>query len=254
MTLSFLTTASNWWGTSGILHRLQEHLVFTVVSMLIALALALPVAVAAGHTGRFGFLAINVSNIGRAIPSLAFLGLASQLLPRGYSSPWPTIIALVALAIPPLVTNTYVGMRQADPDAVEAARGMGLSPLQVALRVEFPLATPLVMAAVRTSVVNVIATVGLAALVAQGGFGRFIVDGRATNDTSQMVAGAILIAALAVIADLLLGFLARRMSALERARRSGRGPRRVRGGAPKAAAEVEPPSLPVDPLATGVVR
>jgi osmoprotectant transport system permease protein len=103
----------------------------------------MPVAIATGHTGRMGFLAINVSNIGRAVPSIAFLGLASQLLPHGYDSTWPTIIALVLLALPPLVTNTYVGMREADKDAVDAARGMGMAPTQVALRVEFPLALPL---------------------------------------------------------------------------------------------------------------
>ena len=190
MNLDYLTTTANWWGPTGILHRIHEHLDFTVTSMVIALAIAMPIAIATGHTGRMGFLAINVSNIGRAVPSIAFLGLASQLLPHGYDSTWPTIIALVLLALPPLVTNTYVGMREADKDAVDAARGMGMAPTQVAMRVEFPLALPLVMAGVRTSVTNVIATATLAALVAQGGLGRLIVDGQ-VNDNSELVANVI---------------------------------------------------------------
>jgi osmoprotectant transport system permease protein len=222
--LSFLFTGANWSGSAGIPHRVYEHLDFTVISLIIALVVVLPVAIAAGHTNRFGFLAINISNVGRAVPSVAFLGLASQLLPHGYSSSWPTIIALVLLALPPLVTNTYVGMREADPDAVDAARGMGMSATQVALRVEFPLALPLAMAGIRTAVTNVIATATLAALVAQGGLGRFIIDGVATGDDSQLVAGAVLVALLAIGADLLLAGITQGLSPVARA---GQGPGRL---------------------------
>src|SRR5487761_1961631 len=110
--ISYLTDSANWWGQAGILQRLWEHLQFCAVALLISVIIALPIAIATGHSGRFGFLAINVSNIGRAIPSLAFLALFATILPRGFDSKWPTIIALVALAVPPLITNNYVGMRQ----------------------------------------------------------------------------------------------------------------------------------------------
>jgi osmoprotectant transport system permease protein len=244
MNLDYLTTSANWWGPAGILHRIYEHLDFTVISMVIALAVALPIAIASGHTGRFGFLAINVSNIGRAVPSVAFLGLASQLLPHGYDSTWPTIIALVLLALPPLVTNTYVGMREADRDAVDAARGMGMSPAQVALRVEFPLALPLAMAGIRTAVTNVIATATLAALVAQGGLGRLIIDGQVTDD-SELVAGAILVAILAILADVLLAGVTQAVSPVARASSAGRGARLRRARRPEQirAAQREPASV-----------
>lgn len=207
--IEFLSDSANWWGPSGILQRLSEHLQFSLAALLLALAIALPPAIAVGHTGRLGFLAINISNIGRAIPSLAFLALAASTLPHGFSSRWPTIIALVALALPPLITNTYVGMRQADRDAVAAATGMGLSPLQVALRIEFPLALPLAIAGLRTAVTNIIATATLAALVTQGGLGRLIVDGQAQADRGQQITGAVLVALLALLADGLLVLLAR---------------------------------------------
>jgi osmoprotectant transport system permease protein len=210
--LEFLSDSANWWGPSGILQRTVEHLRFCVIALALSLAIALPPAIATGHTGRFAFFAINISNIGRAIPSLAFLALAASTLPRGFSSPWPTIIALVALAVPPLITNTYVGMRQADADAVGAAKGIGMSPLQVALRVEFPLALPLAVAGLRTAVTNIIATATLAALVTQGGLGRFIVDGQAQADRAQQITGAVLVALLALIADGLLVLLARRVT------------------------------------------
>lgn len=221
MNLSYLFDGANWGGSSGIGFRILQHIGFSVVGMALALVVALPIGIAAGHTGRFGFLAINVSNVGRAVPSLAFLALFSELIPRGFSSVWPTIIALFALAVPPLVTNTYVGMRQADADAVEAAKGVGMSPLQVALRVQFPLALPLAVAGARTSTTNVIATVAIAALVSQGGLGRLIIDGEATQNTSMEVAGALLVAALAIIADIALALLAARLSAVARSRRVG---------------------------------
>lgn len=210
--IEYLSDSDHWWGPAGIVQRLIEHLQFCGVALALSLLIALPPAIAIGHTGRLAFLAINVSNIGRAIPSLAFLALAASTMPHGFSSRWPTIIALVALAVPPLITNTYVGMRQADADAVSAAKGMGLSPVQVALRVEFPLALPLMIAGLRTSVTNIIATATLAALVTQGGLGRLIVDGQAQADRGQQVTGAVLVAGLALLCDGLLVLLAKRLT------------------------------------------
>jgi osmoprotectant transport system permease protein len=223
--MDFLTDGANWSGPEGIPQRVYEHLYLTGVSMLIAALLAIPLTLCLGHLGRGGFLAINLSNVGRALPSLALLGIFSQVLPRGYDSRWPTIAALVALAIPPLVTNTYVGVREVDRDVVESARGMGMGGGQVLRRVELPLALPLILAGVRTSTTNVVATATLAALVAQGGLGRYIVDGQATSDESQMVAGALLVAVLAVLLDVLIALIARYGNARGRA---GRRELRVR--------------------------
>ena len=166
---------AHWQGDGGILHRTFEHLVMSGLSVLVAALIALPVGIAIGHYGRGGILAINVSNIGRAVPSFAVLVIAVQLFGIGAL---PAFIALVALAIPPMVTNSYIGMREVDPDVREAARGMGMRERVVLLRVELPIAVPFIMAGLRTSAVNVVATATLAALVAWGGLGRFIVDGK----------------------------------------------------------------------------
>jgi osmoprotectant transport system permease protein len=215
----FISNGANWHGEAGIPHQTLVQLYFTAVSMLIAVLVAVPLALWLGHLGRAGFLAINVSNIGRAMPSLALLGIFSQVLPNGYDSKWPTIVALVALAIPPLITNTYVGVREVDKDVVEAARGVGLSGGQILGRVELPLALPLILAGLRTSTVNVVATATLAAYFAQDGLGRYIVDGQAQSDQPQMWTGALLVAVLALVIDGVLALVSRWVSPAARARR-----------------------------------
>jgi osmoprotectant transport system permease protein len=215
----FLRAGANWHGPGGIPHQTLVQLYFTGVSMLIALLVAVPLALWLGHLGRAGFLAINVSNIGRAMPSLALLGIFSQVLPNGYDSKWPTIVALVALAVPPLITNTYVGVREVDKDVVEAARGVGLSGRQILTRVELPLALPLILAGLRTSTTNVVATATLAAFFAQDGLGRYIVDGQAQSDQPQMWAGALLVAVLALLVDGALALVSRWAAPSARSRR-----------------------------------
>jgi osmoprotectant transport system permease protein len=167
-------------------------------SVLTAALIALPVGIAIGHFGRGGLLAINISNIGRAVPSFAVLVIAVELFGIGAL---PAFIALVALAIPPMVTNSYIGVREVDADVREAARGMGMRERAVLLRVELPIALPLIMAGIRTSAVNVVATATLAALVAWGGLGRFIVDGFGLQDYPMMFAGAIMVAVLSLIVE-----------------------------------------------------
>jgi osmoprotectant transport system permease protein len=189
---------SHWQGDAGVLHRTLEHLEMSGLSVLTAALIALPVGIAIGHYGRGGILAINVSNIGRAVPSFAVLVIAVQLFGIGAL---PAFIALVALAIPPMVTNSYIGMREVDPDVREAARGMGMRERAVLLRVELPIALPLIMAGVRTSAVNVVATATLAALVAWGGLGRFIVDGLGLQDYPMLFAGALMVAILSLIVE-----------------------------------------------------
>ena len=189
---------AHWQGDAGIVHRTYEHVLMSGLSVLTAAMIALPVGIAIGHFGRGGILAINVSNIGRAVPSFAVLVIAEQRFGIGAL---PAFIALVALAIPPMVTNSYIGMREVDQDVREAARGMGMRERAVLLRVELPIALPLIMAGIRTSAVNVVATATLAALVAWGGLGRFIVDGLGLQDYPMLFAGAVLVALLSLIVE-----------------------------------------------------
>jgi osmoprotectant transport system permease protein len=197
---------SHWQGDFGIPNRLLEHVSMSAASLAAAALLALPVGIALGHFGRGGNLAINVSNVGRAVPSFALLVLAVQLVGIGAL---PAFIALVALGIPPMVTNSYVGMREVDADVREAARGMGMRPRAVLLQVELPIALPLIMAGIRTSAVNIVATATLAALVAWGGLGRFIIDGFSQRDTVQIFAGALLVGLLSIGVELGLGAVQR---------------------------------------------
>jgi osmoprotectant transport system permease protein len=191
---------------AAVVQRLLEHLEFSAISLAIALLLALPVALWLAHTGKGSFLAINASNVGRALPSLALIALA---FPWGGLHPQTVIFALVLLGIPPILTNAYVGVRQVDPDVVEAARGMGMRPLQVLRVVELPLAAPVIMAGIRTASVQIIATATLGALVAIGGLGTFITDGLAVSDTASILTGALLVALLAIVADAGFGLLER---------------------------------------------
>ncbi|MEU5716088.1 ABC transporter permease subunit [Streptomyces sp. NPDC020403] len=197
---SWLTAPAHWPGPDGIGSRLAEHLFLTVVCLLIACAVALPVALVLGHLGRGGALAVNISNIGRAVPTFAVLVLL-LLTPVGRFGQGPTVIALVLFSIPPLLTNAYVGMREVDQDVVQAARGMGMTGTQVLRQVELPLALPLVITGVRIAAVQLVATATLAALVGGGGLGRIITAGFNLASTPQVVAGAVLVAAFALVVE-----------------------------------------------------
>ncbi|MGZ8593194.1 MAG: ABC transporter permease [Actinomycetota bacterium] len=202
---AWLTDAANWSGSSGIPARILEHLEISGTAMLIAVAVAIPAGLAIGHTRRGEFVAVQIANLGRAIPSFAILSIAYQLVLRFSPSLAfgfvPTVVAMVFLAVPPILTNTYVGVQQVEPDAVEAARGMGMTGMQTLRSLEVPLAAPLIVTGCRTAAVQVVATATLAALIAGGGLGRFIVDGFATNDRAEMIGGAILVAALAIATE-----------------------------------------------------
>ncbi|MFE5941285.1 ABC transporter permease [Streptomyces sp. NPDC056480] len=197
---SWLTTSAHWSGENGIWHRLAEHLFLTVVCLAISCAIALPVALVLGHLGKGGALAVNLSNVGRAVPTFAVLVLL-LLSPIGAYGEWPTIIALVLFAVPPLLTNAYVGMRGVDPDVVRAARGMGMTGRQTLTLVEVPLALPLILTGVRIAAVQLVATATVAALAGGGGLGRIITAGFNLASTSQVVAGACLVAVLALLVE-----------------------------------------------------
>jgi osmoprotectant transport system permease protein len=208
---AWLADPQHWAGSDGIPNRIGEHLLLSAVTAAVAVLIALPAGVLFGHTGKGGFLAINVANLGRALPSLALLALMlpvalSLKLGLGF---WPTFIALVPLGIPPVLTNSYVAVRQVDRDVVEAARGMGLGEQDVLRRVELPIAAPLIIAGVRNAAVAIVATATLGALVAGGGLGRYIVDGLARQEYPRLFVGALLVAALSIVVEVAFGVFER---------------------------------------------
>jgi osmoprotectant transport system permease protein len=200
--LRYLNDPLNWTRTNGILDLLGEHLRISALAVLAALVVAVPAGALLGHTGRGGGFAVGLSNVSRAVPTLALLTLFA-VSPIGFG-PTATTIALAVFAVPPILTNTYVGFRGVDRDVVEAAGAMGMSGRQVLVRAELPLAMPLLMTGVRTAAVQVVATATLAALVAGGGLGRIITLGFRQQDYGAVLAGAVLVAALAVLTEAVL--------------------------------------------------
>ncbi len=211
-TAAWFGDPAHWSGTDGIPSRITQHVQLSGLALLAGLVLALPMGVLIGHTGRGGPLAIGIANIGRAIPSFAILVMVLPLvlglgLGLGF---WPTIVALVVLTIPPILVNTYTGLRGVDPEIIEAARGMGMREHQVALKIELPNALPIIIAGTRVAAVQVVATASLGAVVASGGLGRYILDGFARQEDGRIIAGALLVAVLAIATDQLFGLLERR--------------------------------------------
>lgn len=209
---AFFADGANWIGDAGILKRTLEHVGLSAFSMAVAGLIAIPPALFLGHTGRGGFFAVSVVNIGRAVPSFAIVALALPIsinlgLGLGF---WPTFLALVALALPPMFTNTYTGVREVDPGTVEAARGMGMTEGEILRGIELPLASPVILAAVRVASVQVVATATLGALVAWGGLGRYIIDGFSQRDNVEVFVGGLLVALLAVATELFFEFVEKR--------------------------------------------
>lgn len=206
---------ANWSGRDAIPLRLFEHIVLSLAAIGVALLVALPLALYIGHTGRGAFLAISLTNIGRALPSYAllvilfgfFLGRSSDL---GVVTNGPTVLAMIALALPPIVTNGYAGLRNVDRDLIEAARGMGMSGVQLLRRVELPLALPVLLVGVRIASVQVIATAALGAVIGGGGLGRYIVQGLARFDDARLIAGALMVIGLALLSEAFFVWLQRR--------------------------------------------
>jgi osmoprotectant transport system permease protein len=204
--LLWLNDPYNWTRTDGVLDLLAQHLRISVLAVLAAMVVGVPAGALLGHTGRGGGFTVALSNVSRAVPTLALLTLFA--VTRIGFGPRATTIALAVFAIPPVLTNTFVGFRGVDRDVVEAARAMGMTGRQVLLRAELPLATPLMMTGIRTAAVQVVATATLAALVAGGGLGRIITLGFRQQDYGAVLAGAILVAALALLTEVVLAGLA----------------------------------------------
>lgn len=229
----WLNDPLNWQGRGGVPYLTYEHLYISFLAVALASLVAMPVAMLLGHTGRGGGLTVAVTNVSRAIPTLALLTVfAATSIGFGNRA---TIVALAVFAAPPLLANTYVGIRGVDRDVVEAARGMGLSGWSVLLRVELPLAVPLIAAGVRTAAVQVVATATLAALVGGGGLGTVINSGFGQQDRPQIVAGGLLVATLALLTEAALAGVQR---AVTPGRDRGRLPwtRGGAGGGPDSAA------------------
>ncbi|MEO8461789.1 MAG: ABC transporter permease [Chloroflexota bacterium] len=197
-TVDWFLDPAHWAGSNGVPWRLGEHVFFSVVAILLAVAVSLPAGLAIGHTRRGDRIATAVAGLGRAVPSYALLILFVPFLGLGFSSALP---ALVLLAIPPILLNTVAGIQDVDRDTIEAGRGMGMTERQVLRDVELPAALPAIIVGLRTSAVQVVATATLAALVAGGGLGRYIVDGFALQQDDRLLAGAILVAVLALGTD-----------------------------------------------------
>ncbi|MEU9608581.1 ABC transporter permease [Streptomyces sp. NPDC048057] len=207
---SWLTSGDQWSGVDGIANRLAEHLEYSLIATVIAAVIALPIGLLIGHTGRGAFLAINLSSFGRALPTVGLIVLV--FLASGLSMT-PVYVSLVALAVPSIVTNTYAGMRAVDPEVRDAARGQGMRAHQVLLRVEVPLAAPLIMTGLRLALIQVVATATIAAYVSFGGLGRYVFDGLAQRDLVQVLGGAVLVAAVALVLDLALAGVQRALFA-----------------------------------------
>jgi osmoprotectant transport system permease protein len=217
--LDWFSDPANWQGPAGVPTRLGEHLILSAIPLLIAAAIALPAAMFVGHTRRYEVAIVTAANIGRAIPSYALLVIMVILTGLGDQ---PIIVALTLLAIPPMLTNGYVGVQSVDADTIEAARGMGMRERNVLFGIELPLGAPLIIAGLRIAALQVVATATLAALVAGGGLGRIVVDGLAVRDFPQVFSGALLVAVLA-------GLTEGAFTLLQRWATPRHGARRVRG-------------------------
>lgn len=204
--IAWLSDPAQWEGSNAILVRTREHLAYTAAALGLALVIALPAGLVIGHTGRGVTVAVNVANVGRAVPAFGVIILFVVLVGIGL---WPVLIALTLFAIPPILMNTFTGIASVDRGLRDAAEGIGMRPLQVLWQVEIPVASPLMLAGVRTAAVQVVATATLAAFPGLGGFGRYIINGLAVQNYPQVIAGALLVALLALAVEGLFALLQR---------------------------------------------
>ncbi|AIS01145.1 ABC transporter permease [Streptomyces glaucescens] len=214
---AFFSDSAHWHGYDGIPTRLLEHVQYTLMALGIAAAVGLPVGLLTGHTGRGGNTLALIATAARALPSFGLMVLMFVILGLGLA---PVMIPLVVLAVPPVLVTTYEAMRSVDPAPVDAARGMGMSEAGVLLRVELPVALPLILSGLRSAAIQIVSTATIAAYVSFGGLGRYIVDGLYQRDYEKVVGGATLVAALA-LATLGVFWAAGRLAVSRGVRRSG---------------------------------
>jgi len=211
--LGWFTDPTNWTSSDGIPTQIGYHLLYSGVALLLALAIGVPLGIFIGYTGRGEALVAGLANALRALPSLGLLVLLFLVISPVVSGQFvyvlPTVVVLVLLAVPPILTGTYAGIQSADPDAVGAARGMGFTKRQILLRVQLPCALPLMISGVRSSTLQIVSTATIAAYLGLQGLGRFILDGRAQANFAEMAGGAVLVAVLAIVLEVSFAWLGR---------------------------------------------
>jgi osmoprotectant transport system permease protein len=212
-TAAWFSDPLHWSGPDGIPVRLFEHAAISAVSLLIALAIALPIGLWIGHSGRGAAIAVNAANLWRALPSFAVIAIVlpitAQLDPQAGFYIYPTVAAMIVLGIPPILVNTYSGIAGVDRDLVEAGRGQGMSEAQLLTRVELPLAIPAMVTGIASAAIQIIATATLGAVFGFGGLGHYLVVGIAQSDTGQKIGGALLVAGLVVVTGVAFGVVQR---------------------------------------------
>lgn len=197
-TVDWLSDGANWTGDKGVPHRLVEHLGYTALTVAIAAAIAIPIGLWIGHTGRFRVVAVAVAGALRALPTLGVLTYVVLFSGIGLT---PAIISLVLLAIPPLLAGAYSGLESVDRQTIDAARAIGMTERQILTKVEIPLALPIIVGGIRSATLQVVATATVAAYIGLGGLGRYLIDGLAVSDYPRMAAGSVLVIALALALD-----------------------------------------------------
>jgi len=202
----WFTDSTHWHDVDGIPHRVLQHLGYTSLALVIALIIAVPLGLFVGHTGRGGVVLVGAGNAIRALPTLGLVTFLFLLFTESFLA---TLIGLVVLAIPPILAGTYAGLQATDPQVIDAAEGIGMTGWQRLWQVELPISLPLVLSGIRNAVLQLVATTAVAAYVGLGGLGRFLLDGLAILDYSEMVIGAILTALLAIVLDLILAAVQR---------------------------------------------
>lgn len=221
--MDFLTAAiawfsdpADWTGPDGIPQRLLEHIEISGLSILITVAIVVPIGLWIGHTRRGATLAVGAAALGRAVPTLAAIAIVLPITaaydPQLGFKLYPVLLAMILLAAPPILVNTYAGIAEVESELVESARGMGLSGWQILASVELPLALPVVVGGIRSATVQVIATATLGAIFGFGGLGRFLIDGIANHQPGEVFGGVVLVAALALVAEGLLALLQRALT------------------------------------------
>ncbi|GAB3587391.1 ABC transporter permease [Calidifontibacter terrae] len=209
---NWLTTGAHWTGDAGILHRLEQHLIYSAITVVIAALIAIPLGTWIAHTGKAAWL-IAVANAARAIPSLGLLFVAAlwaaPRLSGDLAFTAPSIFVLVILAIPPILAGAHAGVSEVEPATRDAAYGIGMTGREVFNQVELPCALPLIFSGLRSATLQVIATATIAASVGLGGFGRYLIDGLAQSQYEVMVGGSLLVAVLALLIDLIFAAVQR---------------------------------------------
>ena len=211
--IGWFTDSAHWTGSGSIPMQVGYHLLYSAIALLVALAIGVPLGILIGYTGRGETLVAGLANALRALPSLGLLVLLFLIFAPVVSGKLvyilPTIVVLVLLAVPPILTGTYAGIQNADPDAVGAARGIGFTKRQILTHVQLPCALPLLISGIRSSTLQIVSTATIAAYLGLQGLGRFILDGRAQANFSEMAGGAILVALVAIVLELGFAWLGR---------------------------------------------